>query len=186
MWSTIMDRVGGPSGALELGGKALGAVAGSMTANRAEEDAFNRAQDYLRAQVARDAATNASNRVTQQIAQTDAAQRERNDAFRAAIIGQLAANMGDVTFDRSRFRSPVADISFSGGLRPSAIGELGRTAGTEMSTRGLDRLQNPTEFVPLPEYQAPTLTEPSKASMWERVLSPLAAGTAVLGTLGGR
>lgn len=185
-FSSILSNAGGPAGLMEIGGNVLSGITQGMTDNRTEQDTRNLAQDSLRTSIAATEAANQTNRANTQIAQEAAARAEQAAAFRNSVLGQLAGNMQDVSLDRSQFRSNVPTTSFSGGLRPSAIGETGREAGRVLSTQALDRLRNPTAWEDLPTYEAPTLSEPTNASFWEKLLSPVAAGTSALGTLATR
>jgi hypothetical protein len=169
--------------ALDLGGRMLSGVTEGMTANRTEQDQRALAQDQMRMQAAGMETSTQATRAQIQMQQQEAAQREQADAYRKALLGQMAANMQDVSLDRSGFQSDIPTISFSGGMRPSVIGALGREAGSTLSTQALDRLQNPTQAEALPTYTAPQLSTPTPASMWEQILSPLAAGSVALGNM---
>jgi hypothetical protein len=175
---------GGKTGAaLDLGGRMLSGITGGMAANRSGEDLRTLAQDQMRMQAAGMETATDRDRAQIQIQQQNAAQQEQADAYRKVLQGQMAANMQDVTLDRSGFHSDIPTISFQGGMRPSVIGALGREAGTTLSSQAMDRLQNPTRPEPLPTYNAPALSAPTKASMWEQILSPLAAGGVALGNM---
>jgi hypothetical protein len=98
----------------------------------------------------------------------DSAPRER---YLQAILGNLASNMQDVRASRP---AGIPNISFSGGLRPSAIGPGGRAAGAELASQAMMRLMKGDQFEKLPDVQlakvldALQLSTLPKASGWEK------------------
>ena len=173
MWSSILSQ------GLPIAADFLGGVGQGMTDQRTQQDQRALTQDQLRLSAAAQEANNEGNRAQIQIQQQAAAEREQADAYRKALLAAMALNMQDATFDRSRFQSNVPTISIGGGLRPSALGEQGRRAASVLSQQAQTRLENPTKAEPLPTYSAPTMSEPSKAGFWERLVSPVAAGLSI-------
>lgn len=87
-------------------------------------------------------------------------QQSQSDAYKKALAGALAMNLKDVNIDMP---SRIPKFTISGGLRPSAIGEEGRAAGTELNKQAMLKLMNGEKFNALPTYQgtaAPTYKKP--------------------------
>lgn len=181
LWSTLTSGAG--SGALSAAGDFLTGVTQGMTANRTEADNRALTQDQMRLSSAAMETSTEAQRAQLQMQQQEAQRREQADAYRKVLLGQMAQKMGDVSLDRSGFQSDVPAISFSGGLRPSVIGQAGREAGGVLSQQAGETLRTPSTYEPLPTYAAPALSEPSSASLWERLLSPIAGGATALGNM---
>jgi len=152
----------------------LASVAGNTIGAMGKQAAENRyAQDQRNADYFNAAARHAGNMVNAEVNQRQDARTAQNNAYQNALRAALAQNMQDVSIDRSQFRSNVPNISFSGGLRPSAIGPLGRQAAALMAQQSMQQLQNPQPYMKLPTLAFP---EQSKASFWEKLSGPLAFG----------
>jgi hypothetical protein len=70
----------------------------------------------------------------------------------------------------------VANVSFSGGARPSAIGDQGRQAAEIANKRALEELMNPQGYSDLP---APEKFDPSKLPEATGVDAALGIGSAI-------
>lgn len=167
-------------------GSAIGAMGGAASANRGEQDKMNLSRDQLAIQEAGRYENSLQNRARLELDQRSQADAERKQAFADALRSALAMNMQDAKFDRSGFKTPVANISFSGGARPSAIGAQGRDAGAMMNNSALQRLMSPEPMQELPAAERVKASEPSKASFWEKLAGPLGMGLTVAGQFGGQ
>jgi hypothetical protein len=96
-------------------------------------------------------------RLDQQVAERDAEERD----YRSALIGAIGRNTQDVSFDRTGFQSNVPTLSFSGGLRPSVVGEQGRANATLMETAASRRLANPEARTTLPPMERIRFWDPA-------------------------
>jgi hypothetical protein len=164
-------------------GSFVSGLSQGMTNARTEADNRAATQDVLRTSQAGQEAATEGQRVQLQIQQQEAAQREQADAYRKALLGALGSNIQDVSLDRSGFHSDIPTISFQGGLRPSALGQTGRDAASVLERQAMTRLMTPTTPEALPTYEAPTLSEPTQAGFWEKLLSPVGAGLSVAGNM---
>lgn len=155
-------------------GAVVGAMGDQAGANRQESDLVSR--QFTQDQMNRE----------HDIANLDLRRRDEdrtamNDAYLNALRSALASNMQDMSFDRSGFKSDVADVSFSGGMRPSALGSQGRQAAEAMNARALRQLmEGPAEHT---SVTTPTLQEPKEKSFWEKLAGPLSMGLSMYGGL---
>jgi hypothetical protein len=144
-------------------GSVIGAMGDQAGQNRSERDIAERAfsTDFERA---------AMGRADIDLARRGESREAEIDAYKKALRSALALNMGDVSIDRSQFKSQVPNIQFGGGMRPSAIGPQGRQAAELLNATSLRRLMSPDPFEKLPalEKQAP-----EKASFWEKLAGPV-------------
>lgn len=168
-------------GIISGAGSAIGAMGGAASANRGEQDRMNMSRDQLAVQEAGRYENALQNRARLELEQRAQADAERKAAFSDALRSALAMNMQDAKFDRSGFKTPVANISFSGGARPSALGGQGRDAATAMNNSALQRLMNPEAMQELPAAERVKASEPSKASFWEKLAGPLGMGLTIAG-----
>jgi hypothetical protein len=113
----------------------------------------------------------------------------RGGRFNDAMRGGLAANAQDVVANRPK---GIPNVSFSGGIRPSAFGPQGREAGQELSRQALLRLMEGDKFEKLP---SPTvlpelgMSELPKASGFDKflgIVGPLLDGVAAYKSMGGQ
>jgi len=184
-------------------GKIIGLAAPAL-ANMAQAKTNNRAYDNnANIVLARDAEQAAIDREklgqTQQELDLRAAADQRiaqNDAYAKSLHSAALMGAQDASFDRSGFKGPVADISFSGGLRPSMFGAAGQDAAAEVNRAAMQELLKPkatpasgsssSEAVPrgsgtgTPSYQAP---EQSGAGFWERALGIAGLAAPIVGEL---
>ncbi len=183
---------------ISLAGPALANMAQAKTNNRAYENNTNIV-------TARDAEQAAIDRAklgqTQQELELRAAADARiaqNEAYAKSLHSAALMGAKDASFDRSGFKGPVADISFSGGLRPSMFGAAGQDAAGQVNRAAMQELMKPpstgksstgkssTEAVSryaegsVPGYEAPT-TE--GAGFWERALGIAGFGATIAGEL---
>ncbi len=145
-------------------------------------------QDQLdRTAIAADAAkttgqVNASDAAVNQQKELDAA---RSAGASAAFKGALAKNIQDVSFDRGNLSPTVANVHFSGGLRPSAFGPELRTAGATLNASGQNSLDHPPTFPTIDPVTGVTpkaeVAPPSDESIWEKLAGPLSLGLTVAG-----
>jgi hypothetical protein len=155
-------------------GAEIGAMGDQAGANRQESDMVSR--QFTQDQMNRE----------QNVADLDLRRRgddrtAMNDAYLNALRSAIASNMQDVSFDRSGFKSDVADVRFSGGTRPSALGPQGRQAAEAMNARALRQLmEGPAEHTAI---TTPTMQEPKEAGFWEKLAGPLSMGLSMYGGL---
>lgn len=162
-------------------GAALSGMGAASSQNRGQQDAQNLNRDALRLRDQEQFERAQMDRATLELKQREEARAAQKEAFALALRSALASNLQDVSFDRSGFRSPVADIRFSGGARPSALGPQGREAASVMNNQALQSLMAPTPFSSVPAPQRVQMSEPSKASFWEKLAGPLGMGLSVAG-----
>lgn len=120
--------------------------------------------------------------------QQEAARKAQEEAIRQGLQSALMMNMRDASFDRSGFRTPVANISFSGGSRPSAIGEQGQQLAQLMNQRAMLELMKGSEApkgtaVPKSATARTSATpeaEDKGGSIWQKALT----GGTLAATLG--
>jgi hypothetical protein len=184
-WTQLLGSVtGGKYGKLlDMGGALLSGGAGASAANRGEQanQQFNR--DQLLTTQARDAANNSLQRGQLELDTQKADRESQADAYIKALRSALAMNMKDVQFSREGFRSPVSNISFNGGMRPSAIGQQGIDAATELNRQAMLRLIDGDKHTPVDDYKAPEVTPPPEAGFWEKLAGPIGLGLTTLGKL---
>lgn len=153
-------------------GSVIGAMGGAATQNRGSEANFAQ-------QAMRDHENALINREVLKLRQAEDSRTTEEDNFRKALVSALGMNMQDAKFSREGFRSPVANISFSGGARPSALGTQGREAASLLNNQALQRLMaGPPERTELPALER---AEMPKASIWERLAGPVGLGLSVAG-----
>jgi hypothetical protein len=188
----------GASGAAKAGlSGALKAVAtnpdtyaaiGGLASGMAESQAQNRITK-TNAQLARDqvgiAANNSAEAGKQARANIELNRKadERttiNDAYQNALQSALALNTTDAKVNRPH---GIPTISYSGGLRPSALGLEGKAAAEALNKRALQTLLDGPKYSDmgaLKEYNVAALPE---QSMLEKVMGPLGLGAGTLGAL---
>lgn len=162
-------------------GNAIGAMGDQAAQNRGEADRMNLSRDQLRLQDASNFERALMDRQLLDLKRRDETRNESKDAYVMALKSALAKNMGDVSFDRSGFKTPVANIRFSGGARPSALGVEGREAAAVMNNQALQRLMNPQGFSDVPAPERMKFSEPEKKSIWEKIAGPVGMGLSVVG-----
>lgn len=94
---------------------------------------------------------NQQNNVLLQMAQMELLRKQFEQASRQTNAqqtarGDLMANVQDARFSRP---AGVANISLSGGLRPSALGPNAREAGRTLSNQALSALMSGESFMPI-------------------------------------
>ena len=172
----LTGLTGGAAAPLLMGaaGKVIGDMGAAATANRGAEANFAQ-------QAMRDHENALVNRGHLELNQNQDLRTAEQDNYKKALMSALAMNMQDAKFDRSGFRSNVPNISFSGGARPSALGEQGREAASLLNNQALQRLmagpQQPTELPALERAEIP------KASIWERLAGPVGLGLSAAGAI---
>lgn len=166
---------------LGAAGSAIGAMGNAAAQNRGEADRLNINRDSLAIAETGRHENALQNRARLEIEQRAQADAERKAAFMEGMKSALAMNMKDVSFDRSGFKSPVANISFSGGARPSALGPQGRDVAAAMNNSALQRLMSPQPMQELPAPERVQMSDPSKASFWEKLAGPVGMGLTIAG-----
>lgn len=153
----------------------------SQVDGRTQQDSRALTQDQLRIIIAQQEAANQQARAQTQIQQQTAAQQEQNNAYQNAVRASMVQAAQDFRVDRSQFSSNVPTISFSPGMR-TQLGEGAQTAAATLGQQSQQRLENPSAQEALPTYTAPTLSQPTEQSIWEKLLGPVtAAGGAYTG-----
>ncbi len=166
-------------------------IARTGAANRTEQNATNIITSRDAEQAAIDRARLGLDRDRLGLDQTQDARVAETDAVRKALQASLIKNTQDASFSRDGFRSPVANISFSGGARPSALGAQGQEIADLLYNKSLTSLMNggapkgpSSEAVPrgsgsgVPEYQ-PAETK-TGGSFWENALGIAGLGANAL------
>lgn len=162
-------------------GAGIGAMGDAAAQNRGEQDRMNLSRDQLRLQDASNFERALMDRELLDLKRREEARAAQKEAFGMALKSALAKNMQDVSFDRSGFKTPVANIKFSGGARPSAIGAEGREAASVMNNQALQSLMNPQGFNEMAAPERVQFSEPQKASIWEKIAGPLSMGLSAVG-----
>lgn len=162
-------------------GAAIGAMGQSSAQNRGEQDRQNLTRDQVRVQEQSNFDRAVMDRAALELKQREEQRAAQQTAYMSALKSALAKNVQDVSFDRSGFRSNVPTVRFAGGARPSAIGPEGREAASVMNNQALQQLMSPTPFAPVQAPSRVSMSEPSKASFWEKLAGPLGMGLTVAG-----
>lgn len=160
---------------------AVSAVAGGLQAravNQTERDRISRDS-------ASEAARLALDREKLALDQSQLQRAAENDAIRNMMRASLLNSAQDVSIDRSGFRSRVPNVSFSGGARPSAIGNASEIAAL-MNDRAKATFANKPSAGAgggggaVPRSGAPAGDSGGGSSFWEKAL----AGGSLAATLG--
>jgi hypothetical protein len=151
----------------------LGEVAGGVAAGRAdgrkEAADVNMRRDGLNLIAERDLQQALLERAKLEMQQKDMVRDSRGQDARDAMRGALMKNVKDVSMNRP---SGVPMMQFSGGLRPSAMGEGGRQAGELLEQQALaSMLQGGDKFTTLPELKKTELTALPEANFWDQLLN---------------
>jgi hypothetical protein len=176
---------------IKLAAPAISSMAQAATSNRSEKNTNNIITARDAEQAALDRARLALDQSRHGLDQTQDARTAESDAANKAIRSALLMNMQDASFDRSGFKTPVANVSFSGGLRPSALGAEGLEAAKLLNNSAMKDLMAgksaPTSggaAIPrdsgsgAPAYEAP---QQEGAGFWERALGVAGLGATVAG-----
>lgn len=103
----------------------------------------------------------------------------QTDAYRKALQGALGKNVQDVSLSMP---AGIPKFSFGGGLRPSALGQEGRDAATELNRQAMQALMAGESFDTLPGIERTAAPEYKKPGFWENTLGAIGtAGTAIGG-----
>ena len=110
-----------------------------------------------------------------------------NVRFGQAMRGNLAANLQDVSMNVPDRLKPYM-VNFSGGLRPSALGEGGRAAGQQLAQIGQGQMGKDSFSVPnLPAPPSlPDMPDSSWLDTFLNIAGPAAGAVGALGPLFGR
>lgn len=166
-------------------GAALGGMSGAASQNRGEQDALNINRDALRLREAEMQERAGLDRADLELRQRAEGRTAESDAYGKAMQGSLAKNLQDVSFSGG-FRGNVPKMSFSGGLRPSAFGAEGKEAGAVLNNLAMQRLLSGGDPLSMPAMpERVSLSEPGKASFWEKLAGPLSMGLNVAGMAAG-
>jgi hypothetical protein len=145
----------------QAAGQASGNAAAAREAGRKTETDNIVTQDQQRLQATTAKENAVQGRAGIEIDQRTEGRAAGNDAYKNALLSALAMNMQDVSINRPK---GVPHMSFSGGARPSAIGEQGREAAGLMNARSLDTLRNPQALSELPAMESFTPSVLPKAT----------------------
>ena len=165
--------------AMDIGSQAASGIAKGQAANRTEANNQAVQQDQQRLLARGQDVTQASNAADLALKnQTQARQLSATD-YQQLLKAALGMNVQDAKFSRP---AGVANISFSGGARPSAIGAIGRQGADVMANLALRRLMDPEAPVELERVSAFNPTAMKGPSTSEKILGGLGLG---LGTAAG-
>jgi len=162
-----------------IAGTAASSIASGIQANRekknknaADQAAFNLQE--------RNAAENAlQNRAGIDLQQRAFSQGAQTDAYKKALQSALAMNVQDAKISRP---PGMNQFNFTGGLRPSALGEQGKLAAETMNKLAMEKLMNGEKFAPLPALERTAAPEYKNAGFWENLMGGIGAvGNAVSG-----
>jgi hypothetical protein len=167
--------------ALDIGGGLLSGGADAAGKNRSEKDLFNQNKDRNTLTARGQDISNEANRADVALKGQTQARNNSEADYMQALRAALAMNMKDASFSRPQ---GVANISFSGGARPSAMGAQGREAASVMNNLALQRLMNPETQPQIAAVEKFAASEPTKASFWEKLAGPLGAGMTAVASLG--
>lgn len=167
--------------AIGAGGQVIGGMADAASKNRGEQDRLNINRDQLRLQGIQQAENAAEQRALLEMKQREEQRVAQDQAYKNALRSALAKNTQDASFDTSGFHSNVPRISFSGGARPSALGPEGREAASILNNQAMQTLMAPPALTTLPAQERFQRSEPSKASIWEKLAGPLGLGLTAVG-----
>lgn len=138
-----------------IAGDVAGALGKGREAGRDKENAQAMTMDAMRLQALRDFENAQMNRADLELKQKGDSRAATENNFRNSLLGALAKNMQDGSFNRPE---GVPTIALSGGLRPSALGVEGRAAGEALNAQALRSLLEGEKYSPVaaPERFAPT------------------------------
>jgi hypothetical protein len=168
----------------QVAGPALASMAGGRAKGRADEAGINQQQDALaNSQYAarQSAEMQAGNLDLQRKMFTE---NSRGGRAKQALIGDLLSKLQDVSINIPG----IQNAQVSGGLRPSALGEMGRGAGSELSRQALLALMEGDQFQGGERLAAPGLTPLPKGNALDSILSiagPALSGIGAYGQLAG-
>jgi hypothetical protein len=157
---------------LRTGAQIAGSLAKGREAGRATENAGALTQDNQRLVAQRDYEGSLEDRAKLDLDRKRFTSDEENRAYKNALHSALVLNIKDVLANRPE---GVPTIAFSGGLRPSALGDDARKAAEIMNARSLVSLMDGTGFDTLPDIERFTPTEQKQGGTWDTILG--AAGT---------
>ena len=130
-----------------------GNIAKQKAAGREIEATLNIRNDQNRLQAhdsAQDAEFQNANAVTNQqqlaLQQKEFTEKALTGRYNQAMQGAAAMNMQDVKASRPK---GIPNISFSGGLRPTAFGAEGKAAGAELNRQAMLRMMQGDKFDPM-------------------------------------
>ncbi len=168
------------------GGAALSGMAGAAAKNRGEQGDMNLANAQLQTSQAGAAAQNEIQRANLDLERRGDDRTSQTDAYKKALMSALAMNMQDAKFSRNGYNSPVANVTFAGGARPSAIGPQGQEAAGLLNRQALlSLMEGPAKHEAPKPYQAPGAAEIPKASFWEKLAGPVGMGLTAISNFSG-
>lgn len=169
------------STALGAAGSVIGAMGQSAAANRGEKDTLNIHRDQTALQGISQFENAQQQRALLEMKQREEQRIAQEQAYKLAMRSALAKNTQDAAFNTSGFHSNVPNISFSGGARPSALGPEGREAAAVMNNQAMQQLMGPPPLTTLPTQERFQQSEPTKASIWEKLAGPVGLGLTAVG-----
>lgn len=159
-----------------LAGSLLGKGASSAAQGRQVETGNVINQDQQRTQQYGIAQNAQFDKANLDLQQKNFEENSRSGRAKQALLGSLLSNIQDASLN-----VPGVEGGSIGGLRPSAMGDIGRTSAGLLARQALMKQLTGDEFVGAEILQPPGLSQLPKASGWEK-----AAGIGgILGTLGG-
>jgi hypothetical protein len=108
-------------------------------------------------------------------------ENSRGGRAKQALIGDLLSRVQDVNISVPG----IKNATITGGLRPSALGEMGRATGGELSRQALLALMEGDQFQGGERLQAPGLTPLPKPSTLDTILSIAGPAASIAGGLSG-
>jgi len=176
---------------LKTYGPAVAGMANAAAQNRGETARNNLVRDNTAVDVARDANNYTIQSGNLGVNQAAEQRAEDEAAIRMALKGALLKNSTPFSFDTSQFKSHIPIGTPTGG---ASFGDDGKALGQTLYDRGTSTLSKPAAApassgavarpTGAPGYQAPALSEPSKASFWENALGVAGLGMTALGNSG--
>lgn len=166
MWGALLKT------ALQKYGPTLASAAGSLAAGKSagraatNAGAANADDMMLRAQGQEE--NSAQGRARIEMDQKESSRDALNDAYKNALRSSLAMNMQDSVV--SGLPKGVPNISFGGGMRPSAMGAEGKAAAGAMNASAMRSLLNPEALTPMGKQSHFSATPMKEAGFMENAL----------------
>lgn len=171
---TLWGTIAGAAGA------GLSGAADAAAQNRGEQTNDLMRRDALKLQAARDLEGQKVDRAKIELERQDSDRTSEADAYKKALKSALAMHMQDVHMARPE---GVPNINFSGGARPSAIGDEGRQAAALLNSKALQHLMTGDTHMDMGQATETPLSEMPKASIWEKLAGIGGLGLSTLGAI---
>jgi len=174
IWSRIgqfaraaMQPGSGANRWVSLAGDLAGSLAKGREAGRLAETAALQQEDLMRLQGQRSYEDALMDRARLDLDRRAFEEQQRQNAWRDTLRSALALNMKDAAFTRP---AGVPRITFSGGARPSALGDDARTGAEILNARALVTLMDGPQFEALPEPERFTPSERPRVGFLDHLL----------------